>query len=500
MRLLPHLALATCLTLSFPTHHHFTAVAAGLRSASTLASPPANFTPNMDAGPGLKAGARYRDSAHFRLVAVTNDTAADGALRDLEAAYACFVDGLGWRSSGLSYKTRPMGSSSSSGGGGGGGTDGGDENSFASSGGDATGASESGPWYKVNVYRVDDIPGAAANTGLDQKTGLSFLNVVTKYLTEPGVTVHEFGHALTYAERYWIDQGRTGAWWETVANFVADTYQTSPVCEAARQKFGRKAGDSLVDLKKVVGDAHQVIVDGSKGSGNYYQAFPFLSYLFNNPDRVPGLGNSVFPAVWNRYKRGSNETPLHVLGRILSTAVVAAASRERRTIQDVVGMYWARMAYVDIGHAKAQQMFFGGVRKTVNYANLDALPAAGRYRVKAARQPRYMGANIVPLKATAGGGGGAVSVAVTAAAGSAAFLATLAIRSPTGGGSGAYGTVRYVALANGTGQASLASGEEASLVVANTPGQLYLYDPFALSSDVSKGLDYEVQLVGAAVA
>ena len=79
-----------------------------------------------------------------------------------------------------------------------------------------------------------------------------------------------------------------------------------------------------------------------------------------------------------------------------------------------------------------------------------------------------MGANIIPLKAS----GGSVSVEVTA---SAPFGATLAVRA-------ADKSVRYIDL---------------SLVVANTPDTLYLYDPFSPISEVNRGLDYQVQITGA---
>ena len=103
--------------------------------------------------------------------------------------------------------------------------------------------------------------------------------------------------------------------------------------------------------------------------------------------------------------------------------------------------------------------------------------------MKSNRQPRYMGANIIPLKAS----GGSISVEVTA---SAPFTATLAVRA-------ADKSVRYIDLANGKGSADLKSGEEASLVMANTPDTLYLYDPFSPSSEVNRGLDYQVQITGA---
>ena len=92
---------------------------------------------------------------------------------------------------------------------------------------------------------------------------------------------------------------------------------------------------------------------------------------------------------------------------------------------------------------------------------------------------------VIPLKKS-----GAVNVTATVTA-SKAFTATLAVRN-TG-----TGTTRYVDLANGTGSTAVSASEEASLVVVNTPASLILYDPFSLTSDVSAGLDYTVELTGA---
>ncbi|KAM7219044.1 hypothetical protein V8F06_005636 [Rhypophila decipiens] len=414
------------------------------------AAPPAEFTPNPKVGPSSPS-AKFKDSPHFRLYNPPSDTIATAALSILEAGYQCFVTDLSWRSPGLSFRGSPP------------------END----------ASYSGPFYKTNIYTVATLPGAAANTPVDLQLGYPYINVLTTYLTTPSVTVHEFGHAMTYAARYWIDQSRTGAWWETIANFVADTYLTSSVCAPARAKYNQPSnGNTLIDLAKVIGDSFQVMVDGSKDTGNYYQAWPFLTYMFNNPDNVPGLGKAIFPGIWLKYKQNSNETPLHVLDRLVQTA---GGSGQR--IRDVVGRYWARMAFVDIGHPKAQAQFMSQ-RSKLNYANLDSQGGNGRYRVKSARQPRYMGANIIPLKGT-----GTVTVNLTVN-NNMPCIATLAVR-------GSNGAVRYTVLTKGSGQVLVAGGEEAALVVANTPDTLYLYDPFSLTSEVSRGLDYQVQISGA---
>lgn len=287
-----------------------------------LAAPPTEFTPNTRVGPG---GSRFKDSPHFRIYDAASDAVADTIIQTLESAYDCFVNGQGWRSTGLSFNTE----------------------------------NDDGPWYKMNVYSVADLgPNTAANTGTDMNEGLSFLNVVTQWMNTPSITVHEFGHAMTYAERYWINQGRTGAWWETVANFVADTFITSPICAESRAKYNQPEGDTLMNLQKVISDSYQVIVDGMSG-GNYYDAWPFLVYIANNPDEYAGLGMANFRNVCLKYSRDSNETPLHVLQRLATST----------SIQTVVGRYWARMAYVDIGHPKARDLF-DRTKGNFNYASM----------------------------------------------------------------------------------------------------------------------------------
>ncbi|KAL4884862.1 hypothetical protein BJY04DRAFT_214744 [Aspergillus karnatakaensis] len=395
---------------------------------------PTEFTANPSIGAG---GSTYTDSPRFRVYGATG-TAADSALQMLEAAYTCFVTDLGWRSHGLSYNT--------------------DSNT-------------ADVWYKENIYVVDTLDGAAGVMHSDYTAGLSYLEVVNSYLTDPSVTVHEYGHALTYHARNWVDQTDTGAWWETVANWVADTFINSDLCASAREQYGQSTGNSVIELQKTIGDSFQVIVDGSVGSGNYYQAWPVLTYLTNNPDNITGLGSSIVWDLFAQYEQGSNESPLHTLARILGDT----------TVGSVIGKYWARMAYVDIGDAAANTAFLQQ-RNSLSYANLDS-QGNGVYKVKSARQPLYMGANINPLTVS----GETLSVTVQA---EGEFTATLAIRDTTAG------SVRYVELVDGAGEATVSSGEEASLVVANTPAQVIQYNPFELSSEVQVGLDYSVTITG----
>ncbi len=401
--------------------------------------------------------ARFRDSDRFRAyygggglnggqsnLANVPEAQIETGMAHLEAAYECFVNQWGFRSPSLSVGT-------------------------------------TGPYYKMNLYSTTTLNAGGA-MGANGRHRLSFLEFRDNAISRPETAVHEFGHSLSYADFTWTDQGATGAWWESVANWVSDTYNTDPLCESVRERRGlARSRDTIINLETNIAQAFLPIVS----TRNYYQAWPFLTYLTQNPDRYPGVGRMAVPDIHKNHRR-NNETPLHVLQRLVAPV----------TVQEVVGRFWARMAYLDIGHPKAQARFLalrndGGFRSRA-FANLDSL-GNGRYRVKPAREPRYAGANITPLRATAGG---AVSVRVTnlgnGQAGSA-FMATLSIRNT------ASGAIRYVDLLGGAGSATIASNEEASLVVANTPITLIQYNAFE-STDTSPesiGLRYEVALTGA---
>ncbi|OJJ00823.1 hypothetical protein ASPVEDRAFT_40331 [Aspergillus versicolor CBS 583.65] len=403
-------------------------------SGSGTANEPSEFTANPNVGAG---GDTFTDSPRFRVYGATGES-AETTLQMLESAYTCFVTDLGWRSSGLSYNS--------------------DSNTAET-------------WYKENIYAVDSLDSAAGVMGSDPETGLSFVQVVNTYLTDPSVTVHEYGHALTYHAQNWVDQTATGAWWEPLANWFADTFMTSDLCASAREKYSQEAGNSVIELQKVIGDSYQVIVDGSVDSGNYYQSWPVLTYLTNNPDNYTGLGSDAVLQLNLKYEVGSNETPLHTLQRLLGDGA---------SVAQVVGRYWAHMAYVDIGSEAANRAFLEQ-RETLSYENLEG--SGESYTVVSGRQPQYFGANINPITVS----GGSVSVTVQS---DKAFTATLAVRDTDAG------SVRYVDLENGSGEVTVGSSEEASLVVVNTPEELIQYDPFELSSEVKAGLDYTVQITG----
>jgi hypothetical protein len=398
--------------------------------------------------------ALYRDSNRFRIyyggtgmmgpantLGTQTDRNLNMALDYLEAAYDMFVSEWGYRSTGLSVH------------------------------------SDTGPHYKMNIYSTVDLDAGGVML-YDNRAGLSYLEVQNPYLANADIVVHEFGHALTLTEYHWVNQGRTGAWWETVAQWVADTFKRSTYYAAVGAKYGVSQSGTIIDLNTTLGRSYLTLVHAD----NRYQAWPFLTYLTNNPDNFAGLNRDSVVNLMRNHQ--NNETPLHTLNRMVSPL----------NAQTVIGYYWAHMAYLDIGHSIAQQRLFsvmnGASFRTQAYANLDSM-GNQIYKVKTARQPMYAGANIIPLTVT---GSGSVEIQVTNLGNGLAdsnFTAIVAIRSGN--------SFRYQLLENGNGNINIASSEEASLVVANTPDNLIQYDAFASKAgdaDVT-GLNYQVKLTGA---
>jgi hypothetical protein len=402
-----------------------------------MSKAPAQFTLNTSIGTG---GSSHKDSDHFALFSASNP---DPILNFMEAAHKCFIEDWCFRTPGLSVKS-----------------------------------TDTGPYNKTNIYSVASMSSGGL-TYWDANAGLAYIDVLASQIGDPHSTVHEYGHAITMSEKNWIDQKRTGFWWETVANWVSYSFLLSDYCADARTQFNIKPTTTIIDqmhtLTTIYGQSYSVICNDQ----NYYQAWPFLMYLTNNPDNYPGLGKLAVQDLMRKYQLNSNETPLHTLERNAAPIKV----------QTILGRYWAHMAYMDIGLPVGAKDFMSS-RGTLNFAaNWDA-GSGGAYTVKTNRKPQYGGANITPIKVS---GSGDVSVTITNLGNGLSesnFTATLAIRA-------ADGAVRYVDLPMGTGQATIASTEEASLVVVNTPDKLYLFDPQSIGSPENVGLNYKVQLTGA---
>lgn len=320
--------------------------------------------------------------------------------------------------------------------------------------------------FKINIYSVTDID-AGGFMGYNGTAGLSYLVMRSNLLNVDNISTHEFGHGITLAEAIWIDKARTGAWWETVAQWFADAYIYPLNGNSEFNVNAAHVGSNLTIVHK----------------DNLYEAWPFLTYLTSNPDAYSNLGRNAIRTLIRAHQ--DQETPLHSLARLVQPV----------SVQSLVGRYRARMAYGDIGHPLIQQQVLNAQRnssfRAQAYRNLEAIDST-TYRVVSSRKPQYMGSNVIPLTAS---GTGQISIQVTNLGNGLSdsnFTAVVAIKASNN-------SVRYVDLANGSGSFQLASGEESSLVVTNTPNNLYQYNAFesTSSSPESVGLNYQVQIVGA---
>ncbi|HSC67703.1 MAG TPA: DUF6055 domain-containing protein [Cellvibrio sp.] len=415
-------------------------------SSSAASSAPAVFTPitTQYEYDGINtSNAVYKDSNRFRLyygadnkrgpkgnLGTHSDADVTRMLEHMEKVYDFFVRDRGFKSPAQSVHTNRTG------------------------------------LFKINVYSVTDID-AGGFMGYNGTAGLSYLVMRSNLLNTNSISTHEFGHGITLAESIWIDKARTGAWWETTAEWFADTYM-SPLTNSTN-----------FDVNSLHAASNLTIVH----KDNLYQAWPFLNYLANNPDNYTNLGRDAIRNLIRAHQ--GQETPLHSLARLVQPT----------SIKTLVGRYRARIAYGDIGHPLVQQRVLTAQRdasfRTRAYRNLESI-GTNLYRVLEARKPQYTGSNIIPLTAT---GSGEINIQVTNLGNGLSdsnFTAIVAIKA-------ANNSVRYVELANGAGSFQLASGEESSLVVTNTPDSLYLYNAFesTSTSPESIGLNYQVQILGA---
>jgi hypothetical protein len=422
------------------------------------------WTPTSPFGTLLYNITNSTSSAHFTIHNAPNVATANLSLTILEAAYSCFVTTLGWRSPGLALGTPHN-------------------------------ATVPTPWMKLNIYTDPDLRRSRGASGMatpDRPSGYGYVSIVPGYLTDKPefedavvhVLVHEFAHTVMMAELNWnaTVMAWTG-WAEPLANWFRDLYKSGEVCGAARERYGRaKIKADIPSLASALGESWRVLVD----SQNYYYSWPFLTYLGYNPDGIAGLGlEGVRGLVSGARRDDAGETALHVLGRMLDQAGARLSAGE------VVAMYWARMAFLDIGHPEGRAQFVE-TRGEIHWGKY--VLADGKWTVAKRMAPLYMGSNITPLELT--GNDGVVGIEVTLVGENKvpveAVRVTVAVRNVV------KGDVRYVRFETLKGEVVIREDEEAMLVVVNAPdapASYLTHEPYTTLDSV--GVLYEVVLKGA---
>jgi hypothetical protein len=338
---------------------------------------------------------------------------------------------------------------------------------------------------KMNIYARKSGP-AKGFTNWSRPAGLSYIDMHQGDVTERRlinyipILVHEFGHTITYSEYNWVDQQRTDAWWEAIAEWFDVTFRSSEQYRGLALQLNQPVELPEVDFSVTIAQSHLTLVH----QDNNYQAWPFFVYLTNNPDNYANLGPSAIQQLFHQYAR-NNETPLHTLKRLIAPITVAK----------IIGRYWARMAYIDIGleHEKTRFLAEREVQLLDDETfNVWDKIADGEYQIKSHKQPMYAGANIVPLITTANN----ISVKISNLGNGlpdSNFTATLCLRNKNSN------EIRYLSIPQGELKTTIATNEEAILVIVNTPDNLYQYDAYAAQEGDKSvtGLNYRVNLQGA---
>lgn len=409
---------------------------------------------------GIHEGnAAFADSARFRLYYGHGERRGPkgnlGRLRPeevqanleyLEAIYDQFINELGYRSPGLSVHDNVEGP------------------------------------FKINVYTYEDL-NAGGYMGYDNPSGLSYVilhnNAMNRNMRFGTTLAHEFGHCINLAEKGWNEKFRTGAYWETFAQFVAEEFGRSRQFAELAKKYDRPTVMSSFNVNTVIANSHLSIIHRN----NRYQNFMFFCYLTQNPDDIEGLGIDVLQRMIANHE--DQETPIHTLDRL--TPDVSA--------QEIMARYNARLAYMDFENREPRNRLDNRQRNRQflhsAYANLENT-GENRFRVKENRRPMYGGSNIIPLELV---GAGPVVIEVANLGNGleeSDFTAMLAVRDKEGG-------ISYHLLDNGKGELDTAEADAVVLVVTNTPGVLYMYCAFQSKPEdpEQRGLNYEVLLRGA---
>jgi len=404
-------------------------------------------------------------STHFQIIwgkndqtGTVNDTFIRGNLTNLENIWTTYITQMGYRDPGISIRSTDKRK------------------------------------YKTNVY--------VTRTGLSKHAeGWAFMSSDSEgygyIIVDPGamrvdppswVLPHEFGHVVTYHQGAWVDSTITGAWWETVANWLCEQFLYS----SNYQYNGKAYGPDTNFLGPLYMNSNLCSPHGR----DYYDCWSILQYLTENPDNYPYLGKDFVRNMLQQAKM--NEYPYDTIARLAPGV----------SIKDMLGNYAKRMATQDFAQKtlyrnKFNQFIATDSNKQMVYTQLKKVSdKSDWWRVPFERAPQQTGFNIIPLTPQGAGDGRVVSVNFNGLKDNirgADWRVCLVVQDNSG-------NTRYSTLWNrGENSVTLSSTEnKVYLVVAATPDKIIPLDAFAdetkspfMSAPEKQTMPYEVKITGA---
>ena len=247
---------------------------------------------------------------------------------------------------------------------------------------DDTSVGNNGGHYKTNLY--------IANTGLSKVTDdWAYMSVddgsFAFLVTNPNamrvdppswVLPHEYAHAITKHQNGVV----SAPWYEAMANWFRDQYLGSTY-----YKYGTKVYGPDSDFFRPVVLNSDCYFPHMK---NYYDAWPFLLYVTENPDKMNGLG---LPLMRNMLHDTQDQTMFKKLERLSGTSV-----------KDMLGGYARRMVTLDFKRQSSYMDEFN-IMMAEDSANYNKVYTTlesdnnGWYKVPSSRTPQQGGYNVIPL-------------------------------------------------------------------------------------------------------
>ena len=206
------------------------------------------------------------------------------------------------------------------------------------------------------------------------------------------VLPHEYGHVVTAHQGGWNSNKYSYAWWETIANWYREQYLYS---DYSTDEEGHGTNFFVTYIRNLCFTAPL--------GRDYYDAWPILQYLTENPDNLEGYGKDFVKKMLTEGQR--DEYPYNQIDRLAGA-----------DLKETLGRFAAHMAGLDFAHGDAYRARLEELNNDENwtwqqvYTMLEPVAGTdGTFAVPAERAPQFAGMNIVPLN----NAGGDITVTLT---------------------------------------------------------------------------------------
>lgn len=383
------------------------------------------------------------ESEHFQIIWGNGDTTGTvneafvrGNLENLETIREFYLDVLGMKDPGQSHSPSVFGTG----------------------------------YYKTNVYIAEtglsNITDDWAYMSVDsQDFGYMVMMPGAMRVDEPSwVVPHEYSHVVTYHMGGNVPEG----WYEAVANWFRDQYLGSTYYRYGNNVYGPTS------------DFFQPFIVNADyyfpHLKNWYDAWPILLYVYENPDNLPGLGHDLMLKVLS--DTGNDSTMLDRLERLSGIAQ-----------EELLGLYTRRMVTMDFSRQTHYLSYLNDLLRDSSYYNKIYTTLSnqnGWLTVSSDRAPMQGGYNIVPLNVDLSAKQVVVNFKGTSTESNADYRVSIVSKT-------AENTTRYSTMwSNGTNTLNLQGDETAVyLVVCATPSDMKLLEIY---DENKQGTRYPYQI------